>query len=154
MFRTNAWRWMHDHAMAIRLLAKWMALAFLLHLGWEIAQLPLYTLAEEHDRARIARYILHCSLGDVFIATATFLAPALACRRLDWYRARPLSGSVLMIALAVLYTAGSEWFNVYRRAAWSYASNMPTVGGIGFTPLLQWVLVPGLMVVVMRLRER
>ncbi|MCI0510002.1 hypothetical protein [Chromohalobacter sp.] len=127
-----------------------MTLAFALHLVWEVAHLPLYTLAADGDRVRIALYVLHCTLGDVLIATTTFLAPALGWRRFDWYRAQPLAGSVVMIGLAVSYTAASEWFNVYYRAAWAYAPSMPTIGGIGVTPLLQWIVVPVLIVVAMR----
>ena len=143
-------RWVRGHRPVIRRLAAWMTLAFWLHLAWEIAHLPLYTLAADNDRVRIAQYVLHCTLGDVLIATATFLATALVWRRFDWYRTQPLAGSAVMIGLALSYTAGSEWFNVYRRAAWAYASSMPTVGGIGVTPLLQWIVVPVLMVAAMR----
>lgn len=134
---------------SVQRIVKWIALAFVLNLAWEIAQLPLYTLAEEGDYARIARYVLHCTLGDVLIATTTFFAPVLVWRRLDWYRVQPLAGGTMIIVLALSYTAGSELFNVYRRGAWAYAPSMPTVAGIGLAPLLQWIVVPGLMVLVM-----
>ncbi len=142
--------WVRRHRPEIRWLTAWMVLAFALHLVWEIAHLPLYTLASDGERVRVALYVLHCTLGDVLIATATFLVPALVWRRLDWYRTQPLAGSAVMIALALAYTAASEWFNVYYRAAWSYALSMPTIGGVGVTPLLQWIVVAVLMVLVMR----
>ena len=41
----------------------WAVLAAILHLVWEIAQLPLYTLWDDPDRARVAAYVLHCVLG-------------------------------------------------------------------------------------------
>jgi hypothetical protein len=137
---------------AIRILVTWMMLAFMLHLVWEVAQLPLYTLVDDSERVRIAVYVLHCTSGDVLIAMTTFLVPALAWRRIDWYRAHALAGSVLMIGLALAYTAGSEFVNVYRWGRWAYASSMPVIGGIGIAPLLQWIIVPGVMVTVMRLR--
>lgn len=143
-------RWVREHRPGLRRLTTWMTLAFFLHLAWEVAHLSLYTLATDGDRVRIALYVVHCTLGDVLIATATFLAPALAWRRLDWYRAQPLAGGAVMIGLALSYTAASEWFNVYYRSAWAYAPSMPTIGGIGITPLLQWIVVPVLMVVAMR----
>lgn len=150
MSSTIILRWVHKSRPAIRQLAAWMTLAFFLHLVWEVAHLPLYTLAADGDCVRIALYVLHCTLGDVFIAAATFLAPAFVWRRVDWYRSQPLAGSAVMIGLALSYTAASEWFNVYYRAAWAYAPSMPTMGGIGVTPLLQWIVVPVLMVVAMR----
>lgn len=141
---------MSGYRPAIRGLLAWMSLALMLHLVWEVAHLPLYTLSADGDRLRVALYVLHCTLGDVLIASATFLAPTLIWRRFDWYRTQPLAGGALMIVLAVLYTAASEWFNVYYRASWGYTPSMPTVGGIGVTPLLQWIVVPVLMVIAMR----
>lgn len=51
-------------------LAIWASLALLLNFPWEIAQLPLYTLWDDPDRARVTAYVLHCLLGDVLIAVS------------------------------------------------------------------------------------
>jgi hypothetical protein len=50
------------------------------------------------------------------------------------------------IALGVAYTVFSEWLNVQILRRWSYTTAMPVLPliGIGLTPLLQWVVVPGL----------
>ena len=56
------------------------------------------------------------------------------------------------------YTVFSEWFNVYRLGSWAYADAMPTLGGIGLAPILQWLLMPalplGLYIRVRRRRRR
>lgn len=50
----------------------------------------------------------------------------------------------------VAYTAFSEWLNVYRLGSWAYTQAMPLLGGIGITPLLQWVIVPVAMTLLWR----
>ena len=133
-----------------RLVLQWAVLALVLHLSWEIGHLPFYTLWAEPDAWRVALYVAHCTLGDVMIATLAYLAVALAWRRMDWPRQRPGAGGTLLVALGLGYTAFSEWYNVYRLGSWAYADAMPLVFGIGLTPLLQWLIVPVVMLVLIR----
>ncbi len=132
------------------LVGRWAFLALGLHLVWEIGQLPFYTLWEEKDAWRIALYVMHCVLGDVMIATLSYLAVALAWRQADWPRQRAWTGGTMLVALGLGYTVFSEWYNVYRAGAWAYAEAMPRVLGIGLTPLLQWLIVPVAMLMLVR----
>jgi hypothetical protein len=129
---------------------QWMFLALGLHLLWEIGHLPFYTLWGEADAWRVALYVVHCTLGDVLIAVLTYLAVALAWRRMDWPRQRPGAGGTMLVALGLGYTVFSEWYNVYRLGSWAYADAMPLMFGIGLTPLLQWLIVPVVMLVLIR----
>lgn len=135
---------------AIGLLAIWVCLAFAFHLGWEFAHLPLYELWGDDSRQRIVTYVFHCTVGDVLIATGAFLGTAAVLRRLDWPRRMPWLGGLLTVTAGLAYTVFSEWYNVYQIGAWSYAASMPLVAGIGLSPLLQWLVVPSLMVMAMR----
>ena len=132
------------------LIWRWAVLALVLHLVWEIGQLPFYTLWEETNAWRIALYVTHCVLGDVMIATLAYLAVALAWRQADWPRLRPWTGGIMLVALGLGYTVFSEWYNVYRAGAWAYAETMPRLLGIGLTPLLQWLVVPSAMLVLIQ----
>jgi len=125
-------------------------MAIVLHSFWELAQLPLYDLSNDPDRARIVAYLLHCVLGDVLIATVLFVLTSMVLRSLDWPLANPWRGGSLVISLGLAYTAFSEWYNVYETKAWSYAPPMPLIGGIGLTPMLQWIVVPALMIMTIR----
>jgi hypothetical protein len=129
---------------------RWAVLALGLHLLWEIGQLPFYTLWREGEAWRIALYVGHCTLGDALIATLAYLAVALAWRRADWPRQRPWTGVTMLLTLGLGYTAFSEWYNVYRAGAWTYSAAMPLVYGIGITPLLQWLVVPGVMLMLIQ----
>lgn len=51
----------------------------------------------------------------------------------------------MFVVLGIAYTLWSEWFNTSVRASWDYAPAMPVIAGIGLTPMLQWVLLPPLI---------
>jgi len=56
--------------------------------------------------------------------------------------------------LGIAYTAYSEWQNVYVRHAWSYSDAMPLIQvgsiAIGLSPLLQWIVAPGVAFATLR----
>ncbi|BAV33279.1 hypothetical protein SCL_0963 [Sulfuricaulis limicola] len=134
----------------IQNLITWMTSAALLNSLWELAQLPLYGLWSDPDGSRIVAYLIHCILGDVSIATVLFFLTSMILKSLDWPAVHPWRGGALVIGLGIAYTAFSEWYNVYVVTAWSYAPSMPLIGGIGIAPLLQWFVVPALMIIAMR----
>ena len=140
----------HD---ALKRLLHWALLAFVLHGLWETAQLPLYTLWHEATASRIAVYVFHCLMGDVLIAMGAYLITAAIFRDVDWPWHNVWRGGTIMIVSGFAYTVFSEWYNVYQLRAWSYAASMPLVMGIGVAPLMQWVVVPILMIVIIRRRR-
>jgi len=115
-----------------------------LNLIWEIAQMPLYTLWLTGSIPEISYAILHCTAGDMLIATVSVIgARVILCAR-NWPKDRFVSVAVITIALALTYTVFSEWWNVEVRQAWAYRDVMPRLPGIGtgLSPLLQWLVVP------------
>jgi hypothetical protein len=123
--------------------------ALLLNGAWEFLQSPLYA-----DHGRGAGYLLwtrlHCALGDVLILLAAFWAASLVARSRWWWR-QPASvaGRVFWVA-GLAYTVWSEWFNTQVREAWEYAAAMPRVGEVGLAPLLQWILLPPLVLALLQ----
>jgi hypothetical protein len=134
----------------MRRTAIWSVLAFVFNLAWEIAQVRLYTIWSELDRWSVAWSLFHCSVGDVMIALALFALAGVALRRADWPVSQPWTGGAIVVAGAVAYTAWSEWYNVYRAGNWSYAASMPLIFGIGLAPLLQWLILPPILVFAYR----
>lgn len=138
-----------DSLATLRILVRaslWSALAFVLNLTWEIAHVRLYTIWGEADGPGIAWAVLHCSLGDVVIALTMFALAGLVLWCGDWPASRPWAGGAIVVTGAMAYTVWSEWHNVYRADSWSYAASMPLVFGIGLSPLLQWLILPPLIV--------
>ena len=125
------------------------------HFFWEVAQLPLYTLWRTGTPREIAFALFHCTGGDVLITTATFAAAVALARHFRW---PPLGWRMVFTAiiLGTAYTIFSEWLNVEIRRTWSYTAAMPVVAflGTGLTPLLQWLIVPGLSLAIIGYRYR
>ena len=107
-------------------------------------------MAMQADGIRIAQFVFHCTLGDVLIALAMFALTGIVLRRADWPVSRPWSGSIIVATGAMAFTAWSEWYNVYRAGNWGYTASMPMIFGIGVSPLLQWLIIPPVMVVAYR----
>jgi hypothetical protein len=120
---------------------------------WEAAQLPLYSLWQTGTPREIAFALLHCTGGDVLITTATFTVATALAQYFRW----PRFGRRMVftaIVLGTAYTILSEWLNVEFRRTWSYTAAMPVLPwlGTGLAPLLQWVVVPGLVLAVIGYR--
>ncbi len=127
---------------AVRGVARWALLSTALNPAWEIAQLPLYTLYRTSGPTTIAYDIAHCTAGDALIALSSYGVAVLATRRPRWPVERPALGAAAAIATGLTYSAVSEWLNVLMWGSWAYAPTMPTIYGIGLSPLLQWLAVP------------
>lgn len=124
-------------------LRRYLAASVVLHLAWEVVQLPLYTILSDPISKR-AFAVLHCTIGDLMIAgLALLLALALAAR-VDWPRDGARTVWLLLLFVGAGYTIYSEWLNVNVRGSWAYAPLMPTLPilGTGLSPLLQWIVIP------------
>jgi len=135
--------------------ALYIGLAAIGHFLWEATQLPLYTLWRAGTRHEIVTALIHCTGGDILITTVTL---AIACALAQQLRWRAFGWRMIFtaIVLGVAYTILSEWLNVDIRRSWSYAPAMPVIPflGTGLTPLLQWLIVPGLAFAVIARRDR
>ena len=121
-----------------------------MNLAWEIAHVRLYTLWAEADGLTVAWSLFHCTLGDVLIALAVFALAGMVLRQVDWPASRPWAGGVMVVIGTMAYTAWSEWYNVYRAGSWGYSASMPLIFGIGLSPLLQWLILPPVLVIAYR----
>ena len=114
------------------------------NLIWEIAQLPLYTIWTEGSVSQIAFAVLHCTAGDLLIASTALLSALLLAGRPEWptYRYWPTASLALVTGLG--YTIYSEWFNTELRASWTYSYLMPKLPwiGTGAAPFAQWIVIP------------
>ena len=145
--------WFRDRA-ALRFIASRFAPWFLaLSIVWELGHARLYTIWTEARNHELAFAIFHCSAGDLMIALVS-LAIALTMLRAGplrtWRIAQIACASAL---LGTAYTIFSEWMNL-RLERWTYTESMPTIAlgtlELGLTPLLQWLVLPGLSLLLAR----
>lgn len=123
------------------------------NLLWEVLQLPLYTIWTAPLIERVFA-VVHCTIGDVMIASSALLLALAATRASAWPRVGFLRVAVVAGLLGLGYTGFSEWLNVVIRASWAYSAQMPTLSIFGFemgvSPLLQWVVVPAISFTIVR----
>ncbi len=113
---------------------------------WKVAHLPLYTIWHTGTVGQNAFAVVHCTVGDVVLASGTLAVALLVAGNRDW----PVRNFWLVTVLTVLLGVGStmllEWLNVVIWKSWAYSSLMPVVPVLGFSvglsPLLQWIVVP------------
>lgn len=110
---------------------------------WEIAQLPFYTILSTGAWGEIAFAVMHCTVGDIFIAIVTLVLGLLVFGTSDWPKQRHIVISLFSVIAGLIYTIYSERMNIARNA-WAYSDLMPIIPwlDVGLTPILQWILVP------------
>jgi hypothetical protein len=125
-------------------LKRYLLIIFSLNLVWEMAHMPLYTLWETGTRGEILYAVVHCTAGDVLIASTVLMVTLLILGRGRWPHERFASVAVVTVLLGILYTIFSEWHNIEVRNSWAYRDAMPVIPvvGTGLSPLLQWIFVP------------
>lgn len=122
--------------------------AFLLNFVWEFAQVPLFQGMAQAGHWRAIQVCARATLGDVSIALVAFWAVALTARSRDWIL-RPTTWQVTgLVVVGVLITVVMEWLAIHVLDRWAYAASMPVVPALqlGLSPLLQWVILPPLVV--------
>ena len=126
---------------------RYLAGSFVVHLVWEIVQLPLYTIWTTGTVAQQAFAVLHCTIGDTMIAGLSLLIVLSVADRPTWPRGGSRGIWLALLMLGVGYTLYSEWMNVNVRRSWAYSAWMPTLPtlGVGLAPVLQWFVVPTLV---------
>lgn len=127
-------------------LRRYLAASAIGHLVWEVAQLPLYTIWSTGTVREQVIAIVHCTVGDMIIATLAIVVALVVVADADWpsHRFWPTAAATLMGGVA--YTGLSEWLNTVVRTSWSYSEWMPVLDLFGFrlglSPILQWIVVP------------
>lgn len=130
-----------------------LVLALPLELLWEIAQFPLYTVWQEGSWSYIFYGLAHCTLGDLIILLLVYWAVSLINRDRNWHLGAVVANGLLFTILGAMYTVYSEIINVRIKGTWGYTELMPMVPiiEIGAMPLLQWILIPPVLLWLMRL---
>lgn len=124
--------------------------AFLLNYPWEFSQVPLFVGMPDAPHWAAIKICATATLGDIIIMLIAYWFVAVVARTRSWI-ATPRAGHVMMfVAIGLAITVVIEqlalqglWFGT-----WKYSPLMPVVPGIGvgLSPLLQWIILPLLLV--------
>ncbi len=122
-----------------------LVLVFLLNLIWEVLHSGLYVskMLEEN----YWKTIILASLGDVLYVGLIFLVVGLWNRRIKWID-NPKRGDYILVAVSGIIIAVFVELKGFALGKWSYTSAMPTIFGIGISPLLQLAVTVSLALLV------
>jgi hypothetical protein len=114
------------------------------NLVWEAAQMPLYTLWWTGTTREIARAVLHCTSGDIVIATVALTVALALVGSPAWPHRRAVAVIAAVAIGSAGYTVYSEYVNTVTQRSWSYTAAMPRLPplGTGLAPLAQWLIIP------------
>jgi len=124
--------------------------AFALHFTWEMAHAKWYATMNALPFWTATAWCARAALIDVLIGAAAYAVAALIARNVRWVRQPGALPLTFYLAIGIVVTVAIErWAVAIGR--WRYAATMPTIGGVGLSPLLQWLVVPLLIAAAARL---
>ncbi|HVT58910.1 MAG TPA: hypothetical protein VHR45_10960 [Thermoanaerobaculia bacterium] len=126
-----------------------MIWGFVLNALWEALQTPLYA-DSDREPSHLLWTRLHCTVGDVLILLGCFWAVSALWRDRQWFYRREGCRAPLFVGFGLAYTAASELYNTRLAHAWAYGPQMPRLFGVGLAPLLQWLVLPSILLIVLR----
>ncbi|WP_246660504.1 hypothetical protein [Nitratireductor sp. XY-223] len=121
--------------------------SFLLHFVWEYLQAPTYAGMIELNHWDGIKLCTSATFGDVGFALTAFWATSAAARTRYWF-VKPAAWQMLLyIAIGIGLTMGFEYYYTNISLRWTYSDLMPRVPpfGTGLSPLLQWLIIPPLV---------
>ena len=128
-------------------------LSFLLNLLWEVAHSMLYNWNKLPLQNNVYFYvprILSATLGDLTILTLILIGVTLINKNLKWINA-PSKADYFVITLgAIVIAIIIEIRGVYFFGRWSYNEFMPTIFGIGLSPLVQLAITTLIVIWLVR----
>lgn len=122
-------------------------LSFLYQFAWEILQAPLFEKMETIGHWEGTQICLRAAVGDVFMMVLIFAIMGLLYRSRRWYMRLTPAKYLLYIALGEGVTIVFEWLATVHLDRWQYIQSMPVLPllGTGILPLLQWLIIPSLV---------
>jgi hypothetical protein len=126
--------------------------SFLLHFVWEFVQAPTYAGMIEMNHWGGIKLCMSATFGDVGFALVAFGLTSLAARTRQWFL-RPAAWQYLMyLGIGIGLTVGFEYYYTQVSLRWTYSELMPLVPpfGTGLSPLLQWLVVPTVVLWITR----
>lgn len=124
--------------------------AFLLNFPWEFLQVPLFVGMAEMPHWQAVKTCTRAAFGDVVIMLLSFWLVCAVAKSRHWIYAPSLHQLALLVFAGLSITVVIElaalrglWLD-----SWHYTEAMPRVPvlGVGLAPVLQWVVLPPLVV--------
>jgi hypothetical protein len=121
--------------------------SFLLNLAWEMWQVPFFLGMADAPHWQGVKACTQATAGDAGIALAAFWITAVAARNRHWMFAPRKSDLAAFIGTGLIATIVFEALATEVLGRWTYTEAMPRLPiiGTGLLPLLQWLVIPPLV---------
>jgi hypothetical protein len=116
---------------------------FLLNFPWEMLQAPFFTGMTEGPFWEITRHCTEATLGDILILLISYWAVAAFTGRKRLWILKPKRQEVIFfLSIGLFITVVFEILATGPLKLWEYKEIMPTYFSIGLAPMLQWIILP------------
>jgi hypothetical protein len=112
-------------------------LSFLLNYIWESVHEAFFYTKHSFKAEKYILMMLRVSTVDAFIILGIYLGVAVLWKDILWLQKMLRIQVYIACAAGLLIAALIEYWNVLLKKEWSYNLYMPTVLGIGISPLVQ-----------------
>jgi hypothetical protein len=125
-----------------------LVFSFLLNLAWEFWQVPFFRGMADVPHWMGVKACTQATLGDAGIALAAFGVTAVYAGTRRWIAHPRRMQWAIYLGVGVLATVVFEILATGVLERWVYAEAMPRIPvlGVGLLPLLQWLIIPPLVV--------
>ena len=122
--------------------------SFLLNFLWEIQQMPFFRVSPEFDYTDIVNNCTLATFGDAGISLIAFTTVAVLSKLRRWILQPSWQQIGIFISVGIIITIIFEALATGFLNRWQYSEAMPTlpVLGTGLLPVLQWLIIPLLIV--------
>lgn len=124
-----------------------LLLAFLLNLLWEVSHSYLYNWNSPPLQNSVYFYIptiLLSTFGDLLYILVMFLVISAIEKKFSWINLPKRKHYFIFLIFGIILAIFIEIKGVYILNKWSYSSSMPTLFGLGISPLLQLAITSSL----------
>lgn len=120
---------------------------FLTHFVWEMLQVPLFAGMAQAPHSSVVWLCIRATGGDVVILLTSYWFSSLVWGHRRWLLEGNRKPAITLVITALIVTIVMEWLATGPLERWEYANSMPMIPlvGIGFSPLLQWLLLSPLI---------
>lgn len=121
--------------------------SFILHLAWEVAQMPLYVSPNRSFWEDFRMCLYATATGDMLFMLTLYLTIAVIHQDFWWPMHRVIYAHpgtwVVPVLVGVLLAVSFELWAIHAARRWEYDS-MPMIPvlHVGLTPVLQMILIP------------
>ena len=126
--------------------------SFLLNLPWEVWQVPFFQGMADQPYWLGVKACTKSTFGDAAIGLAAFWIAAIVAKSRSWILQPRKLNTAVFLAVGILATIIVEALATGPLERWTYDEAMPRLPilGIGLLPLLQWLLLPPLVLWIVR----